>query len=249
MFVAASTRSYAHLPFREAVEKIAHLEFSAIDLSIDEEGDHIKPSEVAADLERSLHFCRDTHRLDLAALTVNITAEGNTYYEQFAACCRLARLAKIVSITVPSAERGTPFNEEVERLRQLVAIAAHDGILVSMACKIDCLSEDPDTIGVLCNNVKGLGIALDPSHFVYGPHGGRRYDQILKYVYNVKLRDTKKDALQVRVGQGEIEYGRLVNQLRQHKYNRALVVDIEPMPEVDHDGEMRKLRLLLESLL
>lgn len=249
MIVAACTGSYSHLPFQEVVEKLAHLQFSAIDLLIDEEGDHFKPSEVAADLERTLHRCRDTHRLDLAALTVNITAEGNAHYEQFAACCRMARIAKIFSITVPSAMRGTPFNEEVERLRQLVAIAAVEGVLVSMQCKIDCLSEDPDTIGVLCNNVKGLGVTLDPSHFIYGPHGGRCYDQILKYVYNVKLRDTKKDALQVRVGQGEIEYGRLVNQLRRLDYNRVLCVDIAPMPDVDQDGEMRKLRLLLESLM
>ena len=32
-------------------------------------------------------------------------------------------------------------------------------------------------------------------------------------------------------------------------YNRALTVHITEMPEVDHAGELRKMRLLLESLL
>ena len=34
------------------------------------------------------------------------------------------------------------------------------------------MSQDPDTAVVLCDSVPGLGISLDPSHFVYGPHRG-----------------------------------------------------------------------------
>jgi sugar phosphate isomerase/epimerase len=102
---------------------------------------------------------------------------------------------------------------------------------------------------VLCDNVKGLGLTLDPSHYVYGPHANNNYDQVLKHVINVHLRDTTKDKLQVRIGQGLIEYGRLITQLGKHRYNRALTVHITEMPEVDHAAEMRKMRLLLESLL
>ena len=58
----------------------------------------------------------------------------------------------------------------------------------------------------------------------------------MKYVYHVRLRDTTKDQLQVRVGQGEVEYGRLVNQLNKVRYDRALCVDILPMPDVDQAG-------------
>lgn len=71
----------------------------------------------------------------------------------------------------------------------------------------------------------------------------------MKHVYHVRLRDTSKDQLQVRVGQGDVEYGRLINQLTKYQYNRALAVDITPMPEVDQMAELRKMRLLLESLL
>jgi hypothetical protein len=53
------------------------------------------------------------------------------------------------------------------------------------------------------------------------------------------------------VGQGEIEYGRLVTQLSKFKYNRALSVHIVDLGDldIDHMAEMRKMRLLLESLL
>ena len=71
----------------------------------------------------------------------------------------------------------------------------------------------------------------------------------MPYFQAVYLRDSTKDDLQVRVGQGVIDYGKLINQLRKLKYDRALIVDIEPKDDIDHMGEMRKMRLLLESLL
>ena len=46
-----------------------------------------------------------------------------------------------------------------------------------------------------------------------------------------------------------MEYGRLVNQLNKVQYDRALSVDIMPLPDMDQFAEMRKMRLLLESLL
>ena len=89
-------------------------------------------------------------------------------------------------------------------------------------------------------NVKGLGVTLDPSHLIYGSHAKGGYDSILDYVIHVRLRDTTAHELQVRVGQGDVEYGRLVSQLGKHRYNRALSVDILPMPDVDQAAEMPK---------
>ena len=154
-----------------------------------------------------------------------------------------------LALYTAAAELGTPFNAEVERLRQLVAIAAFEGAVVALKTETGRVTQDPDTTKVLCDNVKGLGVSLDPSHMIFGPHQGANYDQILPYVCNVHLRDTTKDSLQVRVGQGEIEYGRLINQLTMNNFNRSLTVNMTPMEDVDHMAEMRKMRLLLESLL
>jgi sugar phosphate isomerase/epimerase len=204
---------------------------------------------VASNLESANARCRDTNRLDVTAYSVQIAAGGQDYYDQFAACCRLAKATKVVTISVESGELGTPFNEEVERLRRLVAIAAMEGTLVSIKSQVGRLSEDPDTVAVLCDNVPGLGLTLDPSHYICGPHGGKSIEKLMKYVYHVHLRDTTKQKLQVRVGQGEVEYGKLIGLLRKARYSRGLSVNIKEMPEVDHLAELRKMRLLLESLL
>jgi sugar phosphate isomerase/epimerase len=123
-------------------------------------------------------------------------------------------------------------------------------VRVGIRTQVGRLSEDPDTILVLCNNVAGLGVTLDPSHFICRPDGKTvSYDKLLKHIYHVHLRDSTKEKLQVRVGQGLIEYGRLTTQLAKVNYNHALTVHILPQEGVDHVGEMRKLRLLLESLM
>ena len=46
-----------------------------------------------------------------------------------------------------------------------------------------------------------------------------------------------------------VEYGRLISQLAKCKYDRSLSVNMTQMVGVDHSAEMRKMRLLLESLL
>ena len=249
MYVAASTASFPDLPLSEALSKLVDLEFTRVEINLHESGQQLKPSQVLTDFEQAVEICRHTLRLTPVAYNVQIEAEGDEYYRQFAAICRLAKATKVVTLIVPAGELGTPFNAEVERLRELVGIATVESAVVAVKTEVGCVTQDPDTVQVLCDNVKGLGITFDPSHFIYGENAGRSYDHILKYTYHVHLRDTCKDQMQVRVGQGDIEYGRLVNQLAQVKYNRALTVDMAPLPDVDQMAELRKLRLLLESLL
>jgi sugar phosphate isomerase/epimerase len=249
VIVAASTECFPDLPLEVALQRLVDLEYTNVEIDIHENGNHLKPSEVLADFEKAVDRCRHTLRLTPVAYSVDIAATGEAYYEQFEAICRLAKATKVVCLIIPSAELGTPFNEEVERLRKLVAIAAVEGAVVGLKTEYDRISGDPDTVGVLCENAKGLAVSLDPSHLAYGDKAGGNYESLLKYTSHVHLRDTKKDEFQVRVGQGDIEYGRLVTLLDKHKYKRALSVHLQPIEDIDHTGEMRKLRLLLESLL
>jgi sugar phosphate isomerase/epimerase len=249
VLVAASTKCFQDLPLDAALQRLVDLEYTGVEIMIHEADGHVKPSEVLADLERSIQICRKTHRLTPVAYSVDVDAPEPEYYRQFTACCKLAKATKVVTVAVRAAELGTPFNAEVERLREMVGIASNDGVRVGLLTEAGRMTENPDTAVVLCDSVKDLRLTLDPSHFIFGPHQGANYDQVFKYVCHVRLRDTSKDRFQVRVGQGDVEYGRLVTQLNRVGYNRALSVDMPALPDVDQSAEMRKMRLLLESLL
>lgn len=249
MFVAASNDCFHELSFEDCVEKIVDLEFSSIDLTLNDRGNHIRPSDFVDDLDKGIAQCTATRRLSIAGYNLMINKEGEEYLNVFETCCKLAKATRVVTLTVESGEHGTPFNEEVERFKSLVKIGERYGVRVGMRSKAGHLSADPDTVSVICGHVKGLGLSLDPSQYVYGQERELNYDKLLDYVQTVYLRDSTKDDLQVRIGQGVIDYGKLINQLQKKGYDRTLVVDIQRQDDVDHMGELRKMRLLLESLL
>ena len=56
------------------------------------------------------------------------------------------------------------------------------------------MTQDAETTASLCRNVPGLGVTLDPSHFIHGHKKPASWEPILKYVCHVHLRDTKVDA-------------------------------------------------------
>jgi sugar phosphate isomerase/epimerase len=249
VIVAASTGCFPQTPIPEVIEVLSDLEFTAVEIVLDDDGVQFPTTRLVEDYEESLRLLRDSHRLDICSYRLNILAEGEEYYERFAVVCDLAKATKVVSLTIPSGEHGTPFNQEVEHLQKLVGIAESRGTRVAIKSQIGRLSEDPDTVKTLCDYVPGLGLTLDPSHYLCSNHRNKNYEKLLKYVYHTHLRDSKKDALQVRVGQGEIEYGRLITQLQTVGYDRALCVDMTPSDDLDMRHELRKLRLLLDSLL
>ena len=53
------------------------------------------------------------------------------------------------------------------------------------------------------------------------------------------------------MGLGEVDYSRIIGQLRRYNYMRALAVEILPalLNGQDRALEMRKIRMLLETLL
>jgi hypothetical protein len=53
----------------------------------------------------------------------------------------------------------------------------------------------------------------------------------------------------VRIGQGNVEYGKLVAQLQRVGYARALCAHMPPLEGVDQLAELRKMRLTLETYL
>ena len=236
------------MDLRAVIEVLQDLDFTSIEIAVHESRDETKPSELLADPDRAVQLLRHTHRLDISGYSLELGSKGDQHYQDFLGFCRIAKATKVVNLTVPSAELGTPFNEEVEHLQKLVDIAEGEGVRVAVRSQLGCLSEDPDTLMVLCNNVDGLGITLDPSVYVAGPAKSKSLDKILKFVYNVHLRDSRPDAFQVSVGQGEIDYGKLITQLQRERYDRALTVHMTPMEGLDHRVELRKLRRLLETL-
>jgi sugar phosphate isomerase/epimerase len=254
VYVACSTLCFARLPLEQALRAIAELEFSKVDIAIHEQGPHLRPSEVAADVALAGQRIRIGPSLSPAAFNVEMEASSEAeFVHQLQAICHLARLSMVSVITLPSASAGSGLDAEVKRLTSLVRLANVEGVVLTVETRIGTLTEYPDTAVELCKRVPGLGLTLDPSHYLAGPHQGKSFDQVYPYVRHVHLRDTGRtpEQFQVRVGQGEVEYGRIVSHLTRCGYNRLLTVEICDIADAPFamDTEVRKLKYLLESLV
>jgi sugar phosphate isomerase/epimerase len=187
-------------------------------------------------------------------MNVEIEAANDEDYQlQLRAICRLARMSTVSIITIPAGPSSAGMEAEVARLRPLVHLAELEGIVLTVDTRIGTITEMPDQAAQLCERVPGLGLTLDPSHFIAGPNQGAAFDQVYPHVRHVHLRDTGRspDKFQVRVGQGEVEYGRIISQLARFGYERLLTVDIRDIADAPFamDTEVRKLKYLLESLI
>jgi len=247
VFVSASTHSFADRSFDEACRQFAELEYDKLEIWLSEQSQHLRPSEVSDDPDHFYARYRETTRLT----PVGFCLDHDVAPAMLAGIAKAAKLMRVTQITLPASPLGTPFNTEVDRLREFVRIASADGIRLSIKTELGRLSEDPHTAVELCQAVRGLGITLDPSHYMLGPNAGRSYDQVFPHVFHTHLRDSTAQNLQVQVGLGEIDYTRLISQLKRRGYNRALSVDILPTPDnvAERPLELRKLRMLLDTLL
>jgi len=256
LFVACSTLCFSKEPLDSALRHMAELEFHKVDLEIAEAGGHLRPSEVAENQDAALARLRHGPSLSPSAIGLDfgdLDPLGSAYRKRFEAACRAAKALTVAVLTVPCAPLGSPFDDEVARLTALSSYAMRQGLVVAVPTDSASITAEPAAAVALCRAVPGLGLTLDPSHYIHGPHGSHNFDEVYPFVQNVHLRDTgrRPGEFQVRVGQGEIEYGRVVASLERAGYNRGLTVAI--LDALDNpfevEVEVRKLKLLLESLL
>jgi sugar phosphate isomerase/epimerase len=254
VFVVCSTQCFTREPFESALRHIAELEFDKIELAIVEDGPHLRPSEVTDNPDAAAHRLRNGPSLTPAAIALDFGSpepDAAMLRKRFEAMCRIAKPLTVAVLTISASPLGTPFDDEVKRLSLLAGTAMREGLVLALETHGKTLTADPAVAVELCKAIPGLGLTLDPSHFIQG--GFKDFDAVYPYVQNVHLRDTGKGPgeFQVRVGQGDIEYGRVVSQLERHGYDRALTISILDGIEnpFDVEVEVRKLKLLLESLL
>jgi sugar phosphate isomerase/epimerase len=253
VYVACSTLCFTRLSLDEALQTIREMHFAKADLAIHAAGPHLTPAELTSDGARAAQRLRASN-LPLAAIHLDTgTADSELARTYLRAAARLARVSTTPLLTVSAAAAGSDFDAEVARLREWVRITEADGVILTVETNSATVTADPLGAVELCHRVPGLGLTLDPSHYHVGPHGARDYDALYPFVRHVRLRDTgpTADQFQVRVGQGEIEYGRIITQLERCGYDRALTVDVRDIPDGPFpvEPEVRKLKYLLESLV
>ena len=261
MDVACTTLGFTRLPLPEALRRMAEFEFQKVELAVADDGPHAPLDRVIDAPETVVADLKQGPPLEVCALSLRTARRGDEELAAVEAVAELGRQLSAAILTVDAApmpaEDGPDPDEvlaaDADRLKRLVAaVALHGGVLL-VATKAGTLTQDPATAVRLCQAVPNLGLTLDPSHFINGPHQGAGFEAVYPHVRHVWLRDTGKAVgeFQVQLGRGEVDYSKIIQILERQHFDGTLTVAVEDALASDYetDREVRNLRRVLESLL
>ena len=141
MLVAASSECYEGEPLETAVERLVDLEYTNIEVAIHAGGGQMSPTEVVNEFDRCVDRCLNTRRLNVVAYSVGIDAEGDDYYQQFHAICRLAK----ATLGDRTSVEWDSLGEDYDRIREhidnrLLFLILLNLFLLAVGCMIDMFS-------------------------------------------------------------------------------------------------------------
>ncbi len=257
MKIAGSSLAFSKRSLEEALEELAKLGFSFVDIGAIEGWAHLSPSEMAEQPQKVAERIRlacDRYALTPVALNVGLGAgELNEQVRRFHGVATVARMLQVPVITLGTSPRGTSLEQEVSRWRTLMTVAKKFGVTLTFEPHFFQVAEDPKVALRLVQQVDGLRITLDPSHFAIQGLRLRDYEFLLPYVAHVHLRDAGSsgwETVQVPFGKGVVEIVPLVEALRSIGYDGAISCEyIDTVGEMDVSANLTALRSLLLSLI
>lgn len=254
MELACSTLAFTRSSLEDALRSMIELGYSRAEVAIQPGSRHLTAEQICRDSAGSLERLRSVHGITPAAFLVECGGLDVRLWErQFPEVCRLANLLGIVTVTITAGPRGSDWGQEVERLRKLVRWAFGYGVVVCVETRLGTLTERPEAAVELCRCVPHLRLTLDPSHYLCQGLSEKSFEALFPYVHHVHLRDSGNtpEKFQVRIGQGQMPFSYIVQQLRRYEYRGLFTVEMFdiPPPSFPLEPELRTLRLLLAGMV
>lgn len=246
--VSCSSLALCKQPAEKALPVLAGLGYRWVDLSCLDWAPHVRVPRLLEDFEREaarIEALLATNRLGVSNLTFDSpeARPAEQYDKQFAAVVRLAaRLrARLINLMAPSARADR--QAVVARLRRLQQVAEQAGVRLTVETHVGQITERPADARWLCEQVPGLGLTLDPSHYFAGPHQGGPFDELLPFVQGTGFRagGTNWASIQLPWGEGPIDFAGLVRKLEARGYQGFYVAEyIEGFNQLDAVEQSRR---------
>ena len=119
----------------------------------------------------------------------------------------------------PGASRAAVMDRAAAGLTELVARAADAGIILTVEPHVGGILDSPDATLRLLEMVPDLKLTLDYAHFVCMGYPQAEIDPLARHAAHVHLRQARPGALQCKWGEGTLDYGAIVETLREHDYS------------------------------
>ena len=135
----------------------------------------------------------------------------------------------------PGQSRSDALAASAESLRPMVAAGQGAGIAILVEPHVQGILESPELTEELLQKVPGLGIVLDPSHFVVFGYQQADIEALAGHAGHVHLRQAKPGQLQAKMDEGTVNFASFFGALRAANYDGWCSIEYE------HDSFMNSL--------
>ncbi len=233
--------SWSLLSFEQVAQIMSLLGFRAIDVGAFTGWAHYEPCQLAARPKAMAQEISEIARRHEMALTDLIVTFGpglvercvnfpepavrDNNLETFKRLTEFCRLAGIPGITLcPGVEhaslgRAASLELAIEELSRLAEAGRQAGLRVSFEPHVESITESPDDALRVVENVPGLSLTLDYSHFVYLGYCDQEIEPLLSHTGHFHVRQAEKGVLQCQTSKGQIDFDRALTRLSECKYD------------------------------
>ena len=274
--LACADFTFPLLPHDQSLQLIAMLGFDGVDIGLFEGRSHLWPStelnqpeasggELAIRLSDLSLRCADVFlqlHSDFHELAINHPepARRAKARDGFERTLQYALAAGAEHITILP---GAQFDQEptnaswqrcIDELEWRLERAGGCGVTLSIEGHVGSIAPDPHTLTRLLNEVKGLTLTLDYTHFTRSGLSDAEAESLLSSASHFHVRGAKTGRLQTSFAANTIDYGRIVELLVRQGYPGFLGVeyvwiDWEHCNEVDNLSETILFRDFLRERL
>lgn len=269
MKLACGDHSFPLLEHEKVCDLVQLLGFEAIDIGLMGDRSHIRPevvrnnpSEWAARLDERVRG-RGLEIADLFLIPwtdfetlapnhpdpVERDRAADLFRDtlRFAAALRLTGMTMLPGIDWPDESHEESLARSAGELRWRVEEAAAAGISLSIEPHIGSVVAAPADALQLCQLTPELKLTLDHTHFTYQRLPQEAADELLPFTRHYHARGARDGRLQVPMSENELDFERIVEQLRATGYDGYLAVeyvwiDWERCNECDNVSETLLLR-------
>jgi sugar phosphate isomerase/epimerase len=205
----------------------------------------------------------DQHQLECAAINLGLAHNlARCTPEQFQVnlevvrgACVLARAADTSILTVGTGNTGdedqrTLIERLIERLGQVVAVAAQAQMTVALETHAGSIAVYPEVAHELVTHCPGLKLTYDPSHFVADQVPVDETLGLLLHAAHIHLRNARVGHFQETMAKGLLDLRWIVDQIVASGYQGAVSIEyIQDCGGIQEGYEVAEETLALKRLL
>jgi len=272
MKIGACSFAFGPKPLREAGQIIKGFGFDFMDLGVCLGNTQIHPLEAAERPEQTaLEAMKILEQLELQpdecfvldfGEPINHPEEGirKETRRRFPGLVRFASkvgcrsVMLIPGIVHPDLGRNLSLELAIQELRELVKISDEAGIFLNVEPCEPSVAEKPQDAITLCQEVPGLGLTLDYSHFIDPGYDQAAVEPLHQFTRHLHARQASPGRRVESVEQGTIDFSRIMSLFRQQRFEGNIVVEyvdceVTRQCDVDVMTETPKMKHVLDSLI